>query len=120
AAVDLTRLFGYTEGSVLRAFSHHCGSGGTADALASGASWSNPVGVQIPASAPTFNPHATPWAASGSLRASIAAATPLARCRRARASRAPAPDRRCRTGQPETHMLPTDRSAAASAPTARS
>src|SRR5262249_21225823 len=29
-----------------------CGSGGTADALASGASWSNPVGVQIPASAP--------------------------------------------------------------------
>src|SRR5438552_12501476 len=28
-----------------------CGSGGTADALASGASWSNPVGVQIPASA---------------------------------------------------------------------
>src|SRR6185436_1984127 len=29
------------------------GSGGTADALASGASWSNPVGVQIPASAPT-------------------------------------------------------------------
>src|SRR5436853_4165161 len=30
----------------------HCGSGGTADALASGASWSNPVGVQIPASAP--------------------------------------------------------------------
>src|SRR5437870_12933904 len=31
----------------------HCGSGGTADALASGASWSNPVGVQIPASAPS-------------------------------------------------------------------
>src|SRR6186997_1991075 len=31
------------------------GSGGTADALASGASWSNPVGVQIPASAPTSN-----------------------------------------------------------------
>src|SRR5213592_4896052 len=31
-----------------------CGSGGTADALASGASWSNPVGVQIPPSAPTF------------------------------------------------------------------
>jgi hypothetical protein len=29
-----------------------CGSGGTADALASGASWSNPVGVQIPPSAP--------------------------------------------------------------------
>ena len=32
----------------------HCGSGGTADALASGASWSNPVGVQIPASAPSI------------------------------------------------------------------
>src|SRR5437660_12288693 len=31
-----------------------CGSGGTADALASGASWSNPVGVQIPPSAPAF------------------------------------------------------------------
>jgi hypothetical protein len=31
---------------------HYCGSGGTADALASGASWSNPVGVQIPPSAP--------------------------------------------------------------------
>src|SRR5207245_109096 len=31
-----------------------CGSGGTADALASGASWSNPVGVRIPPSAPTF------------------------------------------------------------------
>jgi hypothetical protein len=30
-----------------------CGSGGTADALASGASWSNPVGVRIPPSAPT-------------------------------------------------------------------
>ena len=29
-----------------------CGSGGTADALASGASWSNPVGVRIPPSAP--------------------------------------------------------------------
>jgi hypothetical protein len=28
------------------------GSGGTADALASGASWSNPVGVRIPPSAP--------------------------------------------------------------------
>src|SRR5947199_4193361 len=31
-----------------------CGSGGTADALASGASWSNPVGVQIPPSAPAI------------------------------------------------------------------
>src|SRR5258708_2445106 len=31
-----------------------CGSGGTADALASGASWSNPVGVRIPPSAPDF------------------------------------------------------------------
>src|SRR5437899_3051458 len=30
----------------------HCGSGGTADALASGASPGNRVGVQIPASAP--------------------------------------------------------------------
>src|SRR4029077_14828768 len=29
--------------------------GGTADALASGASWSNPVGVQIPASAPSIS-----------------------------------------------------------------
>ena len=37
----------------------HCGSGGTADALASGASWSNPVGVQIPASAPASALHAT-------------------------------------------------------------
>src|SRR5262249_55466510 len=33
-----------------------CGSGGTADALASGASPSNRVGVQIPASAPFRNP----------------------------------------------------------------
>jgi hypothetical protein len=32
-----------------------CGSGGTADALASGASPSNRVGVQIPASAPITN-----------------------------------------------------------------
>ena len=32
-----------------------CGSGGTADALASGASWSNPVGVRIPPSAPAPN-----------------------------------------------------------------
>ena len=36
--------------------SYHCGSGGTADALASGASPSNRVGVQIPASAPAYNP----------------------------------------------------------------
>src|SRR4029077_7796844 len=33
-------------------FAPRRGSGGTADALASGASWSNPVGVQIPPSAP--------------------------------------------------------------------
>src|SRR4051812_36557175 len=39
---------------VRQQFPTTCGSGGTADALASGASWSNPVGVQIPASAPDF------------------------------------------------------------------
>ena len=51
--------FGYTQCSDLRVTSHHCGSGGTADASASGASWSNPVGVQIPASAPKLNSYWT-------------------------------------------------------------
>ena len=46
--------FRYTERSCLRRdFGTTCGSGGTADALASGASWGNPVGVQILSSAPT-------------------------------------------------------------------
>ena len=44
--------FGYTESSVYEVFLTTCGSGGTADALASGASWSNPVEVRILSSAP--------------------------------------------------------------------
>src|SRR2546425_1160185 len=51
-AVRRREALRYTERSDRPAFSPLCGSGGTADALASGASWSNPVGVQIPPSAP--------------------------------------------------------------------
>lgn len=48
-----TKVFPYTQRIVLPRKRSTCGSGGTADALASGASPSNRVGVQIPASAPT-------------------------------------------------------------------
>src|SRR5689334_14954509 len=44
--------FAYTESSVFPDSPTTCGSGGTADALASGASWGNPVEVQILSSAP--------------------------------------------------------------------
>src|SRR5436190_24231986 len=49
------KLFPYTERIVLPRNKSTCGSGGTADALASGASPSNRVGVQIPASAPNID-----------------------------------------------------------------
>src|SRR3954452_17227777 len=47
-----------------------CGSGGTADALASGASWSNPVGVRIPPSAPPHTSKGQSSKGSGGSRGS--------------------------------------------------